>query len=50
MSDNVSANVVGVGLGTLFRFWSYRTLVFAPPPADEDEGPEALLSSAQRAA
>jgi len=35
LARNVSGNVVGVGLGTLFRFWSYRTWVF--PPADRDE-------------
>jgi putative flippase GtrA len=29
IADNISANVVGVGLGTLFRFWSYRKWVFA---------------------
>ena len=29
-ADNISANVVGIGLGTLFRFWSYRRFVFAP--------------------
>ena len=28
LADNVAANVIGVGLGTLFRFWSYRTIVF----------------------
>lgn len=32
-ADNVSANVVGLALGTLFRFWSYRAFVFAPPQA-----------------
>ena len=34
LADNISANVVGVGLGTLFRFWSYRRWVF---PAVEKE-------------
>jgi putative flippase GtrA len=29
LADNISANVVGLVLGTLFRFWSYRTFVFA---------------------
>ena len=34
LADNLSANVVGLGLGTLFRFWAYRTFVFrAYPPA-----------------
>lgn len=28
LSDNISANVIGVGIGTLFRFWAYRTWVF----------------------
>jgi putative flippase GtrA len=28
LADLVSANLVGVALGTLFRFWSYRTIVF----------------------
>ena len=30
LADNISANIIGVGLGTLFRFWSYRTIVFKP--------------------
>lgn len=28
LADNLSGNVVGLGLGTGFRFWSYRRLVF----------------------
>ena len=28
LADNISANVIGLGLGTAFRFWSYRRLVF----------------------
>jgi putative flippase GtrA len=28
LADNLSANVVGLGLGTLFRSWSYRRFVF----------------------
>lgn len=28
VADNISANVIGLGLGTLFRFWSYRRWVF----------------------
>ena len=28
LADNIAANIIGVGLGTLFRFWSYRTIVF----------------------
>jgi putative flippase GtrA len=28
LADNISGNVVGVGLGTAFRYWSYRRFVF----------------------
>ena len=28
LSDNIT-NIVGIGIGTLFRFWSYRKFVFA---------------------
>jgi len=28
LADNVT-NIIGIGLGTLFRFWSYRRFVFA---------------------
>lgn len=28
LADNISANGVGLVLGTLFRFWAYRTIVF----------------------
>jgi putative flippase GtrA len=28
LADNISANVVGLALGTLFRYWSYKTFVF----------------------
>lgn len=27
-ADNLSANIIGTGLGTLFRFWSYRRFIF----------------------
>lgn len=27
-ADNIAANVVGTGFGTLFRFWAYRRFVF----------------------
>lgn len=32
LADNVSANVVGMGLATLFRFWTFRSFVFPPRP------------------
>lgn len=44
-ADNISANGVGLVLGTLFRFYSYRRWVFLPadaPPVDPHTGlPEA---------
>ncbi len=33
LADNISANVVGLALGTLFRYWSYKKFVFAATPA-----------------
>lgn len=42
LTDNIT-NIFGIGLGTLFRFWSYRKFVFAgtldedpPPPTELD--------------
>lgn len=35
LANNISANVIGLGLGTLFRFWSYRKWVFPEIPADD---------------
>lgn len=35
LADNISANVVGMALGTVFRFWSYRTFVFTAPVVDD---------------
>lgn len=53
VADNIAKNVIGLGLGMAFRFWSYRTWVFrALPagtvrPADAYEEERALLSDAQ---
>ena len=30
LSTNIAANVVGLGLGTLWRFWSFKRWVFLP--------------------
>lgn len=30
LADNISANVVGLALGTAFRWWAYRNWVFPP--------------------
>ncbi|WP_432096216.1 GtrA family protein [Streptomyces sp. bgisy100] len=35
VADNVAKNVIGLGIGTAFRFWSYRTWVFRALPARE---------------
>ncbi len=40
LADNISANVIGLALGTLFRFWSYRKWVF--PEVDEVSDKELL--------
>ena len=42
LADNISANVVGLALGTIFRFWSYRRWVF---PEDDEAAAEATLES-----
>ncbi|MEI7778660.1 MAG: GtrA family protein [Actinomycetes bacterium] len=36
LADNLSANVVGLGVGTLFRFWSYRKWVFTIAEPEPD--------------
>jgi putative flippase GtrA len=43
LDDNISANVVGVALGTLFRFWSYRRFVFAAAPERLSDSPRDRL-------
>jgi putative flippase GtrA len=49
---NLVANNVGIALGTLFRFWSYRKWVWAAPrPAPQGhEALEPALASAQNQA
>lgn len=44
LNDNVSANVVGLGLATAFRFWSYRTFVFGADDVDEPAEPERVAA------
>lgn len=36
LAYNLAANFFGLGLGTLFRFWSFRRWVFLPPETPED--------------
>ncbi len=57
LADNISANMVGLPLGTAFRFWAYRRFVFparragsagpgpAPPDGDGLDSPEAAYRS-----
>ena len=45
LEDNVSANVIGVGLGTVFRFLTYRSWVFAPAPVRPESEPRARTLS-----
>lgn len=35
LADNISGNVVGMGLATLFRFWAYRRFVFRAATVSE---------------
>jgi putative flippase GtrA len=43
LADNIAGNVVGLGLGTLFRFWTYRRFVFTElPPADDAAQPATV--------
>lgn len=42
LADNIASFIVGTGLGTLFRFWSYRRFVFVaagtpPVPGTSDD-------------
>lgn len=47
LADNIAKNVVGLGIGTVFRFWSYRTWVFrALPVRDTVEAAESFLAEA----
>jgi putative flippase GtrA len=44
LARNISANLIGVGLATIFRFWSFKRFVFleAEPAATEDAMHAAL--------
>ena len=35
LADNIAGNGVGLALGTLFRFWAYKTFVFRQELAEE---------------
>jgi len=55
LSDNIAANFIGLGLGTLFRFWAYKRFVFThefaadlPPVEDLDEDGRRLVLDLSR--
>jgi len=60
LADNISGNVIGLGLGTIFRFWAYRTFVFtdlrakpavpAPAASPEATSPVAVAEPGTLAA
>lgn len=39
LADNISSNVIGLALGTAFRFWLYRIWVFRPTAASRPAHP-----------
>jgi putative flippase GtrA len=43
LADNISANGVGLVLGTMFRFWAYRRFVFSEEEILQDTSPLADL-------
>jgi len=47
LADNVSSNVIGLALGTAFRFWLYRTWVFKPRLTESESyrSPQTTVSS-----
>lgn len=49
LADNISGNGIGLVLGTLFRFWAYRTFVFRKE-LDAEEDLDAALDQAPPAA
>lgn len=47
LADNLSGNVIGLGLGTLFRFWSYRRFVFTGATRAPGEDPATGVPDAR---
>ncbi|MFI7597172.1 GtrA family protein [Actinoplanes sp. NPDC049681] len=41
LADNISGQLVGTAVGTLFRFWSYRRFVFGEPTIPDPAPPAA---------
>lgn len=49
LADNISANGVGLVLGTLFRFWAYRRFVFNVELAQDGLAPQPEVLDLDRA-
>ncbi|MCL2586586.1 MAG: GtrA family protein, partial [Streptosporangiales bacterium] len=52
-SDTIASNIalfLGIVLGTLFRFWSYRKWVWTAPPGDKADSAEGAAGVAPREA
>lgn len=45
LADNISANVVGLALSMVVRFWLYRTWVFSGGPAVDPDVPDAVTDT-----
>lgn len=48
LADNISANVIGLGLGTAFRYWSYKKFVFGADSETPLESPRFVHSPPDR--
>lgn len=48
LADNIAKNVIGLGIGTVFRFWAYRTWVFKPEAAGSSSPRRARLRRRRR--
>jgi putative flippase GtrA len=46
LADNISGNIVGMALGTLFRFWAFRTFVFKHKQPEATASAEPAMSNA----
>lgn len=46
LADNISANGVGLVLGTTFRFWSYRRFLWLAPAAVDEAARDGDLAAA----
>ena len=42
LADNISANVIGVGLGNIFRYLMYRTVIYRVTPRRPAQRREVL--------